>query len=207
MLVGGWMALDGELDVGAYAIIVFITQRLLWPLTRLGQTFDLYQRAMASTTRVLDLVDTEIGIVEGNEELENIQGNIVFNNIKFTYPERETVLDDITFNIESGKTVGLVGSTGSGKTTLIRLLMRFHDPLSGQIEIDDKDIKGLTLNSLRGSIALVSQNTTLFPGTVRENIAYGKPNSSEEEILNAARIAEASVFISELPEGLSLIHI
>ena len=202
MLVGGWMALDGELDVGAYAIIVFITQRLLWPLTRLGQTFDLYQRAMASTTRVLDLVDTEIGIVEGNEELENIQGNIVFNNIKFTYPERETVLDDITFNIESGKTVGLVGSTGSGKTTLIRLLMRFHDPLSGQIEIDDKDIKGLTLNSLRGSIALVSQNTTLFPGTVRENIAYGKPNSSEEEILNAARIAEASVFISELPEGM-----
>ena len=202
MLVGGWMALDGELDVGAYAIIVFITQRLLWPLTRLGQTFDLYQRAMASTTRVLDLVDTEIGIVEGNEELENIQGNIVFNNIKFTYPERETVLDDITFNIESGKTVGLVGSTGSGKTTLIRLLMRFHDPLSGQIEIDDKDIKGLKLNSLRGSIALVSQNTTLFPGTVRENIAYGKPNSSEEEILNAARIAEASVFISELPEGM-----
>ena len=202
MLVGGWMALDGELDVGAYAIIVFITQRLLWPLTRLGQTFDLYQRAMASTTRVLDLVDTEIGIVEGNEELENIQGNIVFNNIKFTYPEREAVLDEITFNIESGKTVGLVGSTGSGKTTLIRLLMRFHDPLSGQIEIDDKDIKALKLNSLRGSIALVSQNTTLFPGTVRENIAYGKPNSSEEEILNAARIAEASVFISELPEGM-----
>ena len=202
MLVGGWMALDGELDVGAYAIIVFITQRLLWPLTRLGQTFDLYQRAMASTTRVLDLVDTEIGIVEGNEELENIQGNMGFSNIKFTYPGRESVLDDITFNIESGETVGLVGSTGSGKTTLIRLLMRFHDPLSGQIEIDDKDIKGLKLNSLRGSIALVSQNTTLFPGTVRENIAYGNPNSSEEEILNATRIAEASVFISELPDGM-----
>ena len=202
MLVGGWMALDGELDVGAYAIIVFITQRLLWPLTRLGQTFDLYQRAMASTTRVLDLVDTEIGIVEGNDELENIQGNIGFNNIKFTYPGRESVLDDITFNIESGETIGLVGSTGSGKTTLIRLLMRFHDPLSGQIEIDNKDIKSLKLSSLRGSIALVSQNTTLFPGTVRENIAYGKPNCTEDEILNAARIAEASVFISELPEGM-----
>jgi len=202
MLVGGWMALDGELDVGAYAIIVFITQRLLWPLTRLGQTFDLYQRAMASTTRVLDLVDTEIGIVEGNDELENIQGNIGFNNIKFTYPGRESVLDDITFNIESGQTIGLVGSTGSGKTTLIRLLMRFHDPLSGEIEIDNKDIKSLKLSSLRGSIALVSQNTTLFPGTVRENIAYGKPNCTEDEILNAARIAEASVFISELPEGM-----
>ena len=202
MLVGGWMALDGELDVGAYAIIVFITQRLLWPLTRLGQTFDLYQRAMASTTRVLDLVDTEIGIVEGNEELNNVQGNIQFNNIKFTYPERESVLDDISFNIKAGETVGLVGSTGSGKTTITRLLMRFHDPLSGDLEVDGINIKDLKLNSLRSSISLVSQNTTLFPGTVRENIAYGNPDSNEEQIRYAAGIAEASFFISELPEDM-----
>ena len=202
MLVGGWMALDGELDVGAYAIIVFITQRLLWPLTRLGQTFDLYQRAMASTTRVLDLVDTEIGIVEGNEELNNVQGNIQFNNIKFTYPERESVLDDISFIIKAGETVGLVGSTGSGKTTITRLLMRFHDPLSGDLEIDGINIKDLKLNSLRSSISLVSQNTTLFPGTVRENIAYGNPDSNEEQIRYAAGIAEASFFISELPEDM-----
>ena len=202
MLVGGWMALDGELDVGAYAIIVFITQRLLWPLTRLGQTFDLYQRAMASTTRVLDLVDTEIGIVEGHEELNNVQGNIQFNNIKFTYPERESVLDNISFNIKAGETVGLVGSTGSGKTTITRLLMRFHDPLSGDLEIDGINIKDLKLNSLRSSISLVSQNTTLFPGTVRENIAYGNPDSNEEQIRYAAGIAEASFFISELPEDM-----
>ena len=202
MLVGGWMALDGELDVGAYAIIVFITQRLLWPLTRLGQTFDLYQRAMASTTRVLDLVDTEIGIVEGHEELHNVQGNIQFNNIKFTYPERESVLDNISFNIKAGETVGLVGSTGSGKTTITRLLMRFHDPLSGDLEIDGINIKDLKLNSLRSSISLVSQNTTLFPGTVRENIAYGNPDSNEEQIRYAAGIAEASFFISELPEDM-----
>lgn len=202
MLVGGWMALDGELDVGAYAIIVFITQRLLWPLTRLGQTFDLYQRAMASTTRVLDLVDTEIGIIEGHEELHNVQGNIQFNNIKFTYPERESVLDDISFNIKAGETVGLVGSTGSGKTTITRLLMRFHDPLSGDLEIDGINIKDLKLSSLRSSISLVSQNTTLFPGTVRENIAYGNPDSNEEQIRYAAGIAEASFFISELPEDM-----
>ena len=202
MLVGGWMALDGELDVGAYAIIVFITQRLLWPLTRLGQTFDLYQRAMASTTRVLDLVDTEIGIIEGDEILTNIQGKITFNDIKFSYPERESVLNEINFEIQAGTTVGLVGSTGSGKTTLTRLLMRFHDPLSGTLEIDDINIKDLKLDSLRSSIALVSQNTTLFPGTIKENIVYGNPDANMEQIEYAAGIAEATVFISELPEGM-----
>jgi len=202
MLVGGWMALDGELDVGAYAIIVFITQRLLWPLTRLGQTFDLYQRAMASTTRVLDLVDTKIGIIEGEGILTDIQGKISFKDIKFTYPGRESVLNDINFEVQAGTTVGLVGSTGSGKTTLTRLLMRFHDPLSGAVEIDGNNIRDLKLESLRGTIALVSQNTTLFPGTIKENIAYGNPDSSLEQIEYAAGIAEATGFISELPNGI-----
>ncbi|MCP2503649.1 MAG: ABC transporter ATP-binding protein/permease [Candidatus Thalassarchaeaceae archaeon] len=202
MLVGGWMALDGELEVGAYAIIVFITQRLLWPLTRLGQTFDLYQRAMASTTRVLDLVDTEIGIVEGEEELTNVLGEITFNDITFTYPGRESVLNEINFEIPAGSTVGLVGSTGSGKTTLTRLLMRFHDPLSGNVAIDGINIRDLKLESLRSSIALVSQNTTLFPGSVKENISYGNPEANFEQIEYAAGIAEATNFISELPKGM-----
>jgi ATP-binding cassette subfamily B protein len=196
------MALDGELEVGAYAIIVFITQRLLWPLTRLGQTFDLYQRAMASTTRVLDLVDTEIGIVEGDEELTNVLGEITFNDITFTYPGRESVLNEINFEIPAGSTVGLVGSTGSGKTTLTRLLMRFHDPLSGNLAIDGINIRDLKLESLRGSIALVSQNTTLFPGSVKENISYGNPEANLEQIEYAAGIAEATNFISELPKGM-----
>lgn len=202
MLVGGWMALDGELEVGAYAIIVFITQRLLWPLTRLGQTFDLYQRAMASTTRVLDLVDTEIGIVEGEEVLTNVLGEITFNDITFTYPGRESVLNEMNFEIPAGSTVGLVGSTGSGKTTLTRLLMRFHDPLSGNVAIDGINIRDLKLESLRGSIALVSQNTTLFPGSVKENISYGNPEANLEQIEYAAGIAEATNFISELPKGM-----
>jgi ATP-binding cassette subfamily B protein len=201
MLVGGWLALEGELSIGAYSIIVFITQRLLWPLTRLGQTFDLYQRAMASTDRVLNLLDTPVGLVEGDIELDEAKGEINFDSIEFSYPERESVLDGVTLNIGAGETIGLVGSTGSGKTTLVGLLLRFHDPLEGSVSLDGNDVKELKLASLRGSISLVSQNTTLFPGTVRENILYGRPSASEEEVLEAARIAEATNFINELPEG------
>ena len=135
MLVGGWLALEGELSIGAYSIIVFITQRLLWPLTRLGQTFDLYQRAMASTDRVLNLLDTPIGLVEGDTEMDETKGEISFNRIEFSYPERESVLDGVSLNIGAGETIGLVGSTGSGKTTLVGLLLRFHDLLQGSVSL------------------------------------------------------------------------
>ena len=201
MLVGGWLALEGTVSIGAYSVIVFITQRLLWPLTRLGQTFDLYQRAMASTDRVLNLLDTPIGLVEGEVELEQAEGEITFDSVEFSYPERESVLTGVSLKISAGDTVGLVGSTGSGKTTLVGLLLRFHDPLEGTVSLDGHDVRELRLASLRGSISLVSQNTTLFPGSVRDNILYGRPSASEEEILEAARIAEATNFINELPEG------
>ncbi|MDE0707137.1 MAG: ABC transporter ATP-binding protein [Candidatus Poseidoniales archaeon] len=201
MLVGGWFALDGRISLGAYSVIVFITQRLLWPLTRLGETFDLYQRAMASTSRVLDLLDTEIGIVEGETRLDSVRGEIEFSDVGFSYPNREVVLNDIDLKVPAGKTIGLVGSTGSGKTTLVRLLLRFHDPDSGIVTLDGHDVKELTLESLRGSIALVSQTTTLFPGSVRENVRYGDPNADEQAVIEAARIAEALSFIEDLPDG------
>ena len=201
MLVGGWLALEGSLSIGAYSVIVFITQRLLWPLTRLGQTFDLYQRAMASTDRVLDLLDTPIGLVEGDVELDVVRGDINFDSVDFSYPDRESVLSEISLNIKAGETVGLVGSTGSGKTTLVGLLLRFHDPLKGNVKLDGNFVTELKLQSLRGSISLVSQNTTLFPGSVRENILYGRPSASEEELIEAAKIAEATNFIDELPKG------
>ena len=201
MLVGGWFALDGRIGLGAYSVIVFITQRLLWPLTRLGETFDLYQRAMASTSRVLDLLDTEIGIVEGETRLDSTRGEIEFSDVGFSYPNREVVLNDIDLTVPAGKTVGLVGSTGSGKTTLVRLLLRFHDPDSGIVKLDGHDVRELTLESLRGSIALVSQTTTLFPGSVRENVRYGDPDADEQAVIEAARIAEALSFIEDLPDG------
>ena len=201
MLVGGWFALDGRISLGAYSVIVFITQRLLWPLTRLGETFDLYQRAMASTSRVLDLLDTEVGIVEGETCLDSVRGEIEFSDVGFSYPNREVVLNDVGLTVPAGKTVGLVGSTGSGKTTLVRLLLRFHDPDSGLVKLDGHDVRELTLESLRGSIALVSQTTTLFPGSVRENVRYGDPDADEQEVIEAARIAEALSFIEDLPDG------
>ena len=201
MLVGGWMALDGKLSIGAYSVIVFITQRLLWPLTRLGQTFDLYQRAMASTARVLDLLDTDIGIVEGDVSIERVSGDIEFLDLGFSYQGREPVYEGLSLKINSGETLGIVGSTGAGKTTLMSLLMRLHDPQSGSVKLDGIDVRDLTLECLRGSIALVSQNTTLFPGSVRDNILYGKPNATEEEVLNSANIAEAMEFIRTLPDG------
>ena len=201
MLVGGWMALDGSLSIGAYSVIVFITQRLLWPLTRLGQTFDLYQRAMASTTRVLDLLDTDIGIVEGDVTIQKISGNIEFKDLTFSYQGRSPVYEGLSLKIKPGETLGIVGSTGAGKTTLINLLMRLHDPQSGHVMLDGVDVKDLTLNCLRRSIALVSQNTTLFPGSVKENILYGKPDANKEELINSAEVAETIEFIESLPDG------
>jgi len=133
--------------------------------------------------------------------LNEIQGTISFDSIQFSYPERESVLNDISLQIPAGATVGLVGSTGSGKTTLVRLLLRFHDPINGSVKLDGHEVSALTLSSLRGAIGLVSQNTTLFPGTIRDNVLYGRPDASEEEVLEAARIAEATSFIDELPSG------
>ena len=201
MLVGGWMALDGKLSIGAYSVIVFITQRLLWPLTRLGQTFDLYQRAMASTTRVLDLLDTDIGIVEGDRTIDSVKGDIEFRDVAFAYPSREPVYTGLTLKIKSGETLGIVGSTGAGKTTLMNLLMRLNDPLSGKVMLDGIDVSELKLDCLRGSIALVSQNTTLFPGSVKDNILYGRLDATDEEVMNSAEVAEAMDFIHNLPDG------
>ena len=148
-----------------------------------------------------DLLDTEIGIVEGDTDLEQADGEISFNDVGFSYPNRETVLEGVNLKIPSGKTVGLVGSTGSGKTTLVRLLLRFHDPNSGSVSLDGHDVRDLTLESLRGSVSLVSQTTTLFPGSVRDNILYGDPTADEDAVVEAAMVAEALPFIESLPLG------
>ena len=201
MLVGGFRALDGTLEPAAYTVLVFLTQRLLWPLTSLGQTLDLYQRSMASTNRVLDVLDTETEMEDGGTPLPRPRADIRYTGVSFSYTDGHGVLDDVTFRVEPAQTVAIVGSTGSGKTTLVKLLLRFVDCQAGSITIDGHDVRDVTLESLRGSIGLVSQDVFLFHGTVAENIAYGRPDASPAEIESAAKAAEAHDFVMALPDG------
>ena len=201
LLFGGELTLNGTIEVGEFSILVFMTQRLLWPLTRLGATFDLYQRAMASTNRVLNLLETEISMKDGDKILNDVKGRVSVESLNFAYPERDSTLEDVNLEIPDGSTVAIVGPTGSGKTTLVRLLLRFYDPKNGSIKVDELDVREIKLSSLRQSIALVSQRVTLFPESVKENIRYGNLDATDEEIENAAEVAEATEFIHTLPNG------
>ncbi len=199
LLIGGFMALDGEINVAMYSVLLFITQRLLWPLTELGDTFDLYQRAMASFKRINALKNTTPEIKDGSVESNGIDKSINFQNVNFSYVENFPVLNDISLNIKKGSTTAIVGSTGSGKSTLIKLLLRLYDVDSGHILFDDIDIKDLEIHTLRKNIGLVSQDIFLFEGTVFENIAYGNLEASETEIWEAAKLSESDEFINLLP--------
>jgi ATP-binding cassette, subfamily B, bacterial len=203
LLIGGREAIAGRLSVGNYSVLVFITQRLLWPLTRLGQTLDQYQRAMASTNRVMNLLDTPIAIHSGHISLpvQQVQGEVQLNNVTFAYREGFPVIKNLTLYVPAGKTIAIVGSTGSGKSTVVKLLLRLYEIQSGTITIDGINLQDLKLPDLRRSIGLVSQDVFLFHGTVAENIAYGSFEASLAEIIEAAKIAEAHDFIMQLPQG------
>jgi ATP-binding cassette subfamily B protein len=204
MVYGGILVVQGDLNVGAYSTMVFLTQRLLWPLTRLGQTIDLYQRAMASTVRVLDLLDTRSGIVDGSQELavEKVQGAVSFENVSFEYGNHNLpVVRQLSLDVPAGNTIAIVGATGSGKTTLVKLLLRFYDLKSGRICLDGQNIQALRLSDLRRAIGFVSQDVFLFHGTVRENITYGTFEARLDQIVEAAKVAEAHDFITALPQG------
>lgn len=212
MVFGGRLVLQGALAVGTYSVLVFMTQRLLWPLTRLGETLDQYQRAMASTTRILDLLDTPATIKSGPEALPKtaVKGDIILEGVSFAYGSgtngssastTPNVIRDLSLRIEAGQTAAIVGATGAGKTTLMKLLLRFYDVTGGQILLDGHDLRQLQLSDLRQAIGFVSQDVFLFHGSVRENIAYGTFDAALEQIVSAAKLAEAHDFIMELPQG------
>ncbi|MEQ9485198.1 ABC transporter ATP-binding protein [Coleofasciculus sp. F4-SAH-05] len=203
LLYGGMEAVAGRLAVGTYSVLVFLTQRLLWPLTRLGQTLDLYQRAMASTTRVMNLLDTPITMHSGEISLPvtQIRGELALKNITFSYQGRHPVIENLSLHIPAGKTIAIVGATGSGKSTLVKLLLRLYEVQDGTITLDGIDLRQLQLADLRRAIGLVSQDVFLFHGTVRENITYGSFDVTLSEVEAAAEIAEAHEFICQLPQG------
>ena len=205
MIFGGRMALDGTLNIGIFSAMVLMTQRFLWPLVDLGQTFDLYQRAMASTARVLDLLDTQAQITDGSLALDNVQGAVQFENVRFAYSSGPDVLRGLTLDIPAGDTAAIVGATGAGKSTVIKLLLRFYDVTGGRVLLDGENVQDIQLPDLRRAIGLVSQDVFLFHGTVRENIAYGTFDATDEQIIAAAQIAEAHEFIMALPQGYNTI--
>lgn len=202
LLFGGMEAIAGRMSVGTYSVLIFLIQRLLWPLTRLGQTFDQYQRAMASTNRVMNLLDTPIDIHTGDIALSvrEVRGEMVLKDVTFAYSGRSPAIENLSLHIPAGKTIAIVGSTGSGKSTLVKLLLRLYEVKSGTITLDGIDIRDLKLQDLRGCIGLVSQDVFLFHGTVAENIAYGTANATLDEIISAAKVAEAHEFIMQLPQ-------
>jgi ATP-binding cassette subfamily B protein len=202
LLLGGWMTLEGGLAVGAYSVLVFMTQRLLWPLTRLGETFDLYQRAMASSTRIFNVLSSPTEVEQGSfaPAIETIESSsVVFSGVNFSYPGRDPVFTDLNLELRSGETVGVVGSTGAGKTTLIHLLLRFAEPNQGSILWAGKPLNEWSLERLRSSMALVDQHITLFPTTIMENIRYGNPEAEDSAVHEAAKFAEVTEFVEALP--------
>lgn len=215
MVFGGFLVLNGQLNVGAYSVLVFMTQRLLWPLTRLGETLDLYQRAMASTARVLDLLDTPDMIKSGQSPLpiSAVRGEVILDHVGFIYQQaapagdqpmennQRPVIRDLSLRVPAGDTIAIVGATGSGKSTVVKLMLRFYDVQQGSISLDGHDIRDLWIADLRGAIGFVSQDVFLFHGTVRENISYGTFDASLEQVIAAAKTAEAHQFIMELPQG------
>lgn len=199
-LIGGWLTLTGQMQVGAYGLLVFLTQRLLWPMTGLAEIADLYERAMASTRRILRLLDEPRGEPHGTHDAP-VSGRFELDGVGFRYATSPGGVTDINLAIRAGETVALVGPTGSGKSTLIKLLGLFIRPQKGAIRLDGVPLADWSGERLRRSMAWVPQEVTLFSGSIADNIAYGKPSASREEVEAAARLAEADGFIRALPDG------
>ncbi|MED5251471.1 MAG: ABC transporter ATP-binding protein, partial [Pseudomonadota bacterium] len=202
--VGGMMALNGSLNVGAYGVLVFLTQRLLWPLTGLAQVIDLFERAMASTKRILDLLEVPITVKDDSTTplAAPVKGDVRFEAVSFQYEASQVGVNGVDLHVPAGNTLALVGATGTGKSTLIKLLLRFYDPASGRVLVDGQPITDVSMHSLRQAIGLVSQDVYLFEGSIRDNIAYGQPDADDAAIIDAAKTAEAWSFIETLPQGL-----
>lgn len=200
LVYGGYVTLHGFLAVGSYSVLIFLSQRLLWPLTYLATITDNYQKTMASINRVMDLLNTPIKINDGGTEVSHVLGKIVFDDVVFAY-NTHNVLNHVSFSIDEGQSVAFVGSTGSGKSTLVKLLLHFYAPTSGKVLLDGVNINELNLNSLRKNIGFVSQEAFLIDDSIMNNIRYGSFEATDEEVIAAAKLAEVDEFVINLPDG------
>lgn len=202
ILYGGRQVIQGQITIGE--IIAFITYvgQLIEPVRRLGMIIPAVAIAGSAAERIFDILDTvsEVRDEPGAVPIGQIQGRVEFEHVSFSYG-RKKVLNDINFRVEAGQTIALLGSTGSGKSTIISLVPRFYDPSEGRVLVDGTDVRKVTLHSLRSQIGIVMQDTTLFAGTIRENITFGNEQASEEEIIRAARAAQAHEFIIQSAQG------
>ncbi|MFC6836906.1 ABC transporter ATP-binding protein [Halomarina ordinaria] len=191
------------LSVGEFATFILLTQQFVWPMAQFGQVINMYQRAHASAARIFGLMDEPGRLVENPDadELVVEEGRVEYDDVTFGYDDAETIVEDVHFTVEGGETLALVGPTGAGKSTVLKLLMRLYDVDEGAVRIDGQDLRDVSLQSLRRHVGYVSQDTFLFYGTVRENVAYGSFDATDEEIVAAARAAEAHDFIQNLPDG------
>ncbi|MDL2311199.1 ABC transporter ATP-binding protein/permease [Peptostreptococcaceae bacterium OttesenSCG-928-C18] len=204
VVFGGLFMINGSLDPGDLVAYVLYVNTLLATVKRIVEFAEQFQRGMTGIERFVELMDQDIEIFDEPDavELTNVKGDIVVDDISFKYHDNDdVVLDNISLNIKSGTNVALVGPSGGGKTTLCNLIPRFYDVDKGNITIDGKDIKKLTLKSLRLNIGMVQQDVYLFSGTVLDNIEYGKPGANKDEIIEAAKLAGAYDFIMSLPNG------
>ncbi|WP_226040393.1 ABC transporter ATP-binding protein [Natrinema sp. DC36] len=228
-LVGGlWVIsgppgpFSGELSTGMFVVFILYTQRFIWPMAQFGQIINMYQRARASSERIFGLMDepNRVGEEPNAPDLEVTEGRVEYDDVSFSYGDREaertigesieehpdsgdaeTILEGIDFTVDGGETLALVGPTGAGKSTVLKLLLRMYDVDEGAIRVDGQNVEDVTLRSLRESLGYVSQDTFLFYGSVEENITYGTFDASREDVIEAAKMAEAHDFITNLPEG------
>ena len=201
---GAYLAINGSITVGTLAAFVGYLEQLFGPLRRLVSSFTTLTQSFASMDRVFQLMDEDYDIKNGigAQPIEIKQGHIELKNVSFKYNEDEsTILKDINLNINKGDTVAFVGMSGGGKSTLINLIPRFYDVSEGEILIDDYNVKDFLTGSLRNQIGLVQQDNILFSDTVRENILLGRPDATEEEVIEAAKMANAHEFIMNLHDG------
>lgn len=202
--IGGHQAIAGKISVGEIVAFASYLMMAFFPMMMLGMIMAMVSQAAASAERIFEILDAQSDVVEKSDavELSTIEGRVAFDSVSFRYFRGgELVLADISFTAEPGQTVALLGATGSGKSTVINLIPRFYDVTEGQVTIDGYDVRDVTLDSLRKQIGIVLQETTLFAGTLRENVAFGRPDASMEEIVAAAKAAEAHDFITAFPDG------